>query len=80
VFVDGHVRRSIELAWQNFRPQDRQSLSEPVAFECVYYEDKGYETMRRLQSELMGALRLLEERMLRPGGTGSVTPIGNPDR
>ena len=37
IFVDREGRRMIELAWQNFAPQARRALDEPVSYEAVYY-------------------------------------------
>ena len=75
VFVDGQGPRTIELAWQNFRPQERADLRAPVSYECVYYETKGLQTMQRLQSEFFQALAVVEKRLPRSQG-GTVTRIG----
>lgn len=75
VFVDGQGPRSIELAWQHFRPQEREDLRAPVSYECVYYEPKGLQTMQRLQSEFSQALAVVEKRLPRSQG-GTVTRIG----
>ncbi|HHJ13043.1 MAG TPA: hypothetical protein ENJ79_01515 [Gammaproteobacteria bacterium] len=75
VFVDGQGPRSIELAWQRFRPQERAGLHEPVPYDCVFYEEKGRQTMKRLQGEFFNALRLLEERRLRAEGGASITSL-----
>jgi hypothetical protein len=75
VFVDGQGPRVVELAWQRFRPQEREDLHAPVSYECVYYERKGVQTMRRLQGEFFKALEVIEARLPRPGGA-TVTSIG----
>lgn len=63
IFVDREGVRMIELAWQRFNPKARASLDEPVAYELVYYMEKGRETMRRLPGEFHQALvRLAEKR------------------
>jgi hypothetical protein len=36
IFVDGQNKAMAELAWQNFRPQARDSLDERVPFEVVH--------------------------------------------
>lgn len=62
VFLDSENRRWIELAWQNFKPQQRVALDEPVEYEAVYYGEQAAEVMRRLQSEFTHALELLVAR------------------
>lgn len=74
VFVDGQGPRVIELAWQSFHPGDRADLQAPVSYECVFYDHKGEQTMRRLQGDFFRALELFEERLPRPHGA-TVTRI-----
>ena len=76
VFVDGQGPRAIELAWQDFRPQDRADLRQPVGYDCVFYDRAGWQTMKRLQGEFFAALRQLEARRLKSAGGASVTPLG----
>ncbi len=64
IFVDSHNRPYIELAWQRFRPQTRSGLDEPVAYEVVYYLDKGRQTMHRLSQEFHLALQALDARQV----------------
>ncbi len=56
VFVDGERKSLIEIAWQNFQPRARTALDQPVAYEAVYYNHRGAETMQRLQGEFDRAL------------------------
>ena len=52
IFVDGlSARRSIEFAWQQFKPQERSNLTDPVSYRFTYYDEKALETMKRLQWE-----------------------------
>ena len=52
IFVDAiSARRSIEFAWQQFKPQERSSLTEPVSYRFTYYEPKAIETIKRAQGE-----------------------------
>ncbi len=52
IFVDAiSARRLVEFSWQEFRPQDRNSLSEPVLYRFVCYDEKAEETMKRAQVE-----------------------------
>lgn len=62
VFIDGARKSLIDIAWQNFRPQERTALNEPVAYESVYYHPAAADTMRRLQSEFPRALQALSEK------------------
>jgi len=75
VFVDGQGPRVIELAWQRFRPQEREDLRAPVSYECVYYDHKGMQIMQRLQGEFFKALAVIEERLPKSRGA-TVSSIG----
>ena len=59
VFLDGERKCWIGIAWQNFRPQMRASLDEPVGYHAVYYQADSAELMVRLQGELPRALNEL---------------------
>ena len=72
VFVDGMGDRRIELAWQRFQPQQCRRLGDPIPYECVYYDEKGADTMRRLITEFQRALTLLENRKAPPPEAGAV--------
>lgn len=74
VFLDSENRRWIELAWQNFKPQQRTALDEPVGYEAVYYGAKAAEVVRRLQNEFTLALRQLAARD-QPQGPASVIKL-----
>lgn len=76
VFVDGQGSRTIELAWCDFHPGEREDLRTPVSYTCVYYEPKGLDTMGRLQGEFLRALDLLENRQPRTEGSATVTRLG----
>lgn len=62
IFVDSQVKADIEFAWRYFRPQARNSLSEPVPYTFEYYEAKALETMKRAQGEFFKAVQLLAAR------------------
>ncbi|MBI5429470.1 MAG: hypothetical protein HY938_03305 [Nitrosomonadales bacterium] len=62
VFLDGERKCWIDIAWQNFRPQLRITLEDPVAFQAVYYRADSAQLMSRLQAELPRALRELAAR------------------
>jgi len=59
VFLDGERKCWIDIAWQHFRPQDRASLNDPVAYEAVYYQASARNLMVRLQGEFSKALNEL---------------------
>jgi hypothetical protein len=59
IFLDSENKSWVEIAWQNFRPQQRSALTEPVAYEAVYYTSGGVETMKRLLAEFPQALKSL---------------------
>lgn len=56
VFIDGERKCWIDIAWQNFRPQQRASLDEPVPYQAVYYQPDAAQLMTRLHTELPRAL------------------------
>ncbi len=56
IFVHREGRRLIEIAWQDFAPQRRVALDDPVAYAAVYYHPCAAATMRRLQPEFHRAL------------------------
>lgn len=59
VFIDSQRKNLIDIAWQNFRPQQRTSLNDPVAYDAVFYQPEAKNIMRRLQSEFPRALQAL---------------------
>lgn len=59
VFIDGERKCWIDIAWQNFKPQARDALDQPVAYEAVYYSKNMPSVMIRLQSEFPAALQAL---------------------
>ncbi|GAO37684.1 hypothetical protein SCT_3120 [Sulfuricella sp. T08] len=56
VFLDGERKCWIDIAWQEFRPQTRASLDDPVPYQAVYYQPDAAQLMERLQVELPRAL------------------------
>lgn len=62
VFVDGNNKHLIDIAWRDFRPQQRTALNDPVAFDAVYYSPGASRLMVRLQAEFPRALDKLARR------------------
>lgn len=62
VFVDGAGTRDIQMAWQAFRPGERDNLDAPVHFEAVYYTAGSLKLLPRLHSEFQRALEHLKNR------------------
>lgn len=75
VFIDGLGPRTIEFAWQAFRPQERDDLREPVNYQCVIYDPRAEQTMQRITGEFFAALDSLEKRRPVPSGLSTVTPL-----
>lgn len=63
IFVDGFGPRTVEVAWQGFKPQTRRALNEPVPYQLVSYHPRGNQLMQRLQGEFTVALVQLEKRL-----------------
>lgn len=78
IFLDGQGPRNIEISWQNFRTQEREDLRAPIRYDCIFYEDKGLLTMKRLQSEFFKALEDMEARQARTHSEATVTPLERP--
>ena len=79
VFLDGERKCWIDIAWQNFRPQDRVSLAEPVAYQAVYYQPSATDLMARLQAEFPKALNELAAKG-RVDGSARVLKFSAPAR
>ncbi|WP_090719503.1 hypothetical protein [Nitrosomonas sp. Nm166] len=62
VFIDGERRCWIDIAWQNFNPQARDALDQPVAYQAIYYREDMSAIMARLQSEFPAALQILNSK------------------
>ena len=66
VFVDGTQKNRMDVAWQQFHPNRRQSLHDPVPYDAVYYVEDGNLLMRRIQPAFGEALRLHAARHRQP--------------
>jgi len=77
IFVHREGRRMIELAWQSFHPEVRQSLADPVPYELVTYAGAAPDVMQRLPMELLRALRSLAQKS-RPAAPTQVVPLRRP--
>jgi hypothetical protein len=62
IFLDGARKCWVDIAWRNFRPQRRVSLTEPVEYEAVYYRADAASLMPRLQAEFPRALHELAKK------------------
>jgi hypothetical protein len=59
VFVDSQYKDYVEIAWQQFRPQARAGLEDPVPYEALAYHPDGIRNQARLLAEFTKALQLL---------------------
>ncbi|MDH5480289.1 MAG: hypothetical protein OEX11_05975 [Nitrosomonas sp.] len=59
VFIDGERKCWVDIAWQDFKPQVRDALNQPVAYNAVFYREDLSVIMMRLQSEFPLALQAL---------------------
>ncbi|MEW5770925.1 MAG: hypothetical protein AB1831_11260 [Pseudomonadota bacterium] len=62
VFLDSQYKSWVMIAWQGFRPDERDSLDAPVRYELACYEAEGMEAMQRLPREFHQALVALSGR------------------
>jgi hypothetical protein len=79
VFLDGERKCWIDIAWQDFHPQVRTSLDEPVPYQAVYYQPDAAQLMMRLQAELPRALNELAAKG-RLAGSARVIKFPAPER
>jgi hypothetical protein len=59
VFVDRELPGQVQIAWQNFHRQERNSLDQRVEFEAAFYTRESLKLMPRLMSEFPKALQAL---------------------
>ncbi len=74
IFLDSENKSWVDIAWQNFRPQQRSSLTEPVSYEAVFYSQNAKETMKRLLVEFPPALKALSAKEA-PPSTASIIKL-----
>lgn len=83
IFVDAYRRTVVEFAWQKFNPQSRNSLTDPVPYQFVYYDKQALETMPRMQGEFMRFLYQFNERQQRNNPSqhseDNIIQLGQPD-
>ena len=79
VFLDGERKCWIDIAWQDFRPQLRTSLDQPVPYQAIYYRPDAEQLMTRLQAELPRALNDLAAKG-RFDGSARVLKFPAPER
>ena len=72
---DGKGGRLIILAWQMPIHHSRDSLTEPVPIEVVYYVSEDHNIHRRLIGEFPKALDLYEERLKDAEKTAAILPF-----
>ena len=79
VFVDGTSKCRIDIAWRDFRPDERATLDDPVRYQAVFYQPDIAGLMSRLLAEFPIALRDLgnKDRFEQPG---RVIKFPAPDR
>jgi hypothetical protein len=62
VFLDSQNKSWIEIAWQNFQPQQRSALDQAVPYQAVYYNASAAIAMQRLQHDFALALHALAKK------------------
>lgn len=67
VFIDGMRRAWAMLVWDRFGSAARDSLAQPIAFDCVAYTPQATLAMQRLPRELHLALADMAARRAPPG-------------
>lgn len=62
VFVDRERPGLVQLAWQNFRRQERAALDERVAFEIAFYTEESLQVLARLMGEFPKAMQAMADK------------------
>jgi hypothetical protein len=62
IFLDGERKCWIDISWQKFHPQARNSLDEAVEYTAIYYRKNTEQLMSRLQAEFPRALKELAQK------------------
>jgi len=62
IFLDSQHRSWVMVAWQAFRPDERETLEDPVGYALACHEESGLEAMKRLPREFHLALGALAAR------------------
>lgn len=62
VFVDRELPSMVQMAWQSFKRQDRNSLDDRVGFEVAFYTQESLGLLPRLMSELPKAMQMLADK------------------
>ncbi len=75
LFVDGVGRRTITLAWQHFRPEARQTLADPVAYDMICYDAGAMPLIQRLQGDFARALQVCAAREPQPVRNARILPM-----
>ena len=71
VFVDNQYKAQVQIAWQQFRPQARTGLDDPVPYEALAYHPDAVRNQPRLLGEFTKALQL-QALKARPEGPAQV--------
>lgn len=74
IFLDGVRKCWVDIAWQQFQPQQRTSLTDAVTYQAIYYQAESTQLMSRLQHELPIALKALASKS-RPVQAGKVIKL-----
>lgn len=76
LFVDGHVRNQVVMSWDAFQPQARKSLSDPVPYDRVIFDEaRANEILPSLQGEFLKAVQLMSKRAVRSHTPATVADL-----
>jgi len=75
IFVDGQRSRYVNIAWDQFKPQQRNAIDESVDYELVLYKYFSDEFIIQLQGEFFKAVEEYENKHSLSERLGSVVPL-----
>lgn len=73
-FVYREFPSQVQLAWQDFQRNERQSLDERIGFTVAYYTEESRQMLNRLMAEFPKAMQMLSDRQ-KPQVPATVLPF-----
>ena len=74
IFVHSVRKQFVCVSWNHFKPQERETLTDVVPFQCEIYEQEYLDIMLRLHGEFLKALEQFKLRQPKPK-TSTVTSL-----
>ncbi|MBF0265760.1 MAG: hypothetical protein HQL46_10845 [Gammaproteobacteria bacterium] len=66
MFVHSVRKQFVCVSWNHFKPQERETLTDVVSYQCEIYEQEYLDVMLRLHGEFLNAIQLFKEKQPNP--------------